>query len=49
MSDRAKGNLIGLAFVAVIAAIGVYILLAGLGRFGRSPNDAPGWVLIAGR
>lgn len=47
MPDETKGNLIGLLFVALIAAIGVYIVYAGLGKFGRGPNDAPGWVLIA--
>lgn len=47
MPDETKGNFIGLLFVALIAAIGVYIVYAGLGKFGRGPNDAPGWVLIA--
>jgi hypothetical protein len=47
MPNESKGNFIGLLFVALIAAIGVYIVYAGLGKFGRGPNDAPGWVLIA--
>jgi len=47
MPDETKGNLIGLLFVALIAAIGIYIVFAGLGQFGRSANAAPGWVLIA--
>ena len=46
MRDQAKGNLIGLAFVAGVALIGIYILLAGLGTFGRGKGDAPGWVLV---
>ncbi len=46
MSDQAKGNLLGLLFVAVIAAIGIYIVYAGLGKLGRAPNDAQGWVLV---
>lgn len=45
MSDQTKGNLIGLLFVAGIAAIGIYIVLAGLGKFGRG-GGAPGWVLV---
>ena len=47
MTPETKGNLIGLLFVACIAAIGVYVLSIGLGQFRRSPNDAPGWVMIA--
>ncbi len=47
MSSQAKGHLIGVLFIAAIAAVGVYIVLAGLGRFGRSSGDAPGWVLVA--
>lgn len=47
MSDQTKGNLAGLLFVALIAAIGSYIVYAGLGKLGRSPNDAPGWVMVA--
>ncbi len=47
MTDQAKGNLFGLLFVAAVAAIGVYIVLAGLGTFGRGRGDAPSWVLIA--
>jgi len=46
MNDQAKGNLIRSIFVALIAAIGIYIVLAGLGTFGRSARDAPGWVLV---
>lgn len=46
MSSQAKGHLIGVLFIAAIAAVGVYIVLAGLGRFGRSSGDAPGWVLV---
>lgn len=46
MSDQTKGNVAGLLFVALIAAIGVYIVYAGLGKLGRSANDAPGWVLV---
>ncbi len=47
MTPQTKGNIIGVLFVAAIAAIGIYIVLAGLGKFGRSAGDAPGWVLIA--
>ncbi len=47
MTPQTKGHLIGALFVAAIAAIGIYILLAGLGQFGRGRGDAPGWVLIA--
>ncbi|MGE0604479.1 MAG: hypothetical protein AB7O46_11910 [Xanthobacteraceae bacterium] len=47
MTDQIKGNLIGLLFVAAVAAIGIYIVLAGLGMFGRGSKDAPGWVLVA--
>jgi len=46
MSGQTKGNLAGLLFVALIAAIGVYIVYAGLGKLSRSANDAPGWVLV---
>jgi len=46
MKPETKGHILGLAFVAVIAAIGVYIVLAGLGRFGHGTGDAPAWVLI---
>jgi hypothetical protein len=46
MTDQAKGNLIGLLFVAFIAAIGAYIVYIGLGKLGRGANDAPGWVLV---
>ncbi len=46
MPESTKGNLVGLAFVALIAAIGVYIVAIGLGKFGTNPNDAPGWVLM---
>lgn len=46
MRGQAKGSLTGLLFVALIAAIGAYIVYAGLGKLGRSPNDAPGWVLV---
>jgi len=45
--DESRGHLIGLLFVALAAALGIYLLLAGLGTFGRGRNDAPGWVLIA--
>jgi hypothetical protein len=47
MQDQTKGNLIGLLFVALVAAIGVYIIYIGLGKFGRGVNDAPGWVMVA--
>jgi len=47
MTPETKGNIIGLAFVAIIAAIGLYVVMTGLGRFGRSDGDAPSWVLIA--
>jgi len=47
MTPETKGHLIGVLFVAGIAAIGIYIVLAGLGQFGRGRGDAPGWVLIA--
>jgi len=47
MSSETKGHLIGIVFIAAVAAIGVYMLLIGFGRFGRSAGDAPGWVLIA--
>lgn len=47
MTPQTKGNIIGVLFVAGIAAIGIYIVLAGLGKFGRGATDAPGWVLIA--
>jgi hypothetical protein len=47
MSPEAKGHLIGLLFIAGIAAIGVYVVSIGLGQFGRRASDAPGWVLIA--
>lgn len=46
MRDETKGNLIGLLFVAVIAAIGIYVVLIGLGKLGRSPHGAPGWVIV---
>ncbi len=46
MTPQTKGNIIGVLFVAAIAAIGIYIVLAGLGKFGRSAGDAPGWVLV---
>jgi hypothetical protein len=46
MTPQTKGNILGILFVAAIAAIGVYIVLAGLGKFGRSTGDAPGWVLV---
>jgi hypothetical protein len=47
MTPQTKGNILGILFVTAIAAIGVYIVLAGLGKFGRSTGDAPGWVLVA--
>jgi hypothetical protein len=47
MSPEAKGHLIGVLFVAAIAAIGIYILLIGFGQFGRRTGDAPSWVMIA--
>lgn len=47
MTPQTKGHRIGALFVAGIAAIGIYIVLAGLGQFGRGRGDAPGWVLIA--
>lgn len=44
-----RGHLIGVLFIAVIAAIGIYIATRGIGRLSRGPNDAPGWVLaVAG-
>jgi hypothetical protein len=45
--NNIAGHLIGLLFIASIAAIGISVVMAGLGRFGRSAGDAPGWVLIA--
>jgi hypothetical protein len=47
MTPQTRGNILGVLFVAAIAAIGIYIVLAGLGKFGRGAADAPGWVLIA--
>jgi hypothetical protein len=47
MTPQTKGHILGVLFVAAIAAIGIYIVLAGLWKFGRSTGDAPGWVLIA--
>lgn len=46
MSDKTKGNLIGLLFVAVVAAIGTYVVIIGFGKLGRNPHDAPGWVIL---
>lgn len=46
MSDKTKGNLVGLLFVAVVAGIGAYVVIVGLGKLGRSPSDAPGWVIV---
>ena len=46
MTNQTKGNLIGLAFVACIAAIGAGIIYVGVGKLGRSGQDAPGWVLV---
>jgi len=46
MTPETKGNIIGVLFVAVIAAIGIYIVLVGLGQFGRSASSAPNWVLV---
>jgi hypothetical protein len=47
MTPEAKGHLLGVLFIAAIAAAGVYMLMIGFGQFGRGRGDAPGWVLIA--
>lgn len=47
MTPEAKGHLLGMLFVAVIAMIGIYLVVIGLGQFGRRTGDAPGWVLLA--
>ncbi len=47
MTPEAKGHLVGVLFIAAIAAIGLYVVLVGLGQFGRRGGDAPSWVLVA--
>lgn len=46
MTPETKGNLIAILFIAAIAAIGAYVVLAGFGAFGRSRGDAPDWVIV---
>jgi ABC-type transport system involved in multi-copper enzyme maturation permease subunit len=37
---------VALAFAAGFALLGLFVMLAGLGVFGRSRGDAPGWIVI---